>query len=261
VATSPASPSEQRVPWAFWFACGLSAVAGLVPQVFGGGSNRMGGVLIPFALAAIFLGACALLFTQGRPIATLLYFLASLAIVYGMLAVLTLPLRLAVIGTCPPAPAACTSGLERPMTSGESTALGLTVGLGIVAILTGFFALVTLYRRLAPPPAPMTTPPVRRIAPVTARTSSDSVAAETAAPPLAKPVEAEPEPAPETPELAAPVEALELAAPVEPLELPEVGTADHPDEAPVAAPQRKPRRKPAAKPSEPTTAPHDEEPA
>jgi hypothetical protein len=259
VATSPASPSEQRVPLAFWLACGLSAVAGLVPLVFGGGSNRMGGVLIPFALAAIFLAACALLYTQGRPIATLLYFLASLAIVYGMLAVLTLPLRLAVIGTCPPAPAACTSGLERPMTSGESTALGLTVGLGIVAILTGFFALVTLYRRLAPPPAPMTTPPVRRIAPVTARTSSESVAADTA-PPLAKPVESEPESAPETPELTAPVEALELAAPVEPLELPEVGTADT-AEVPVAAPQRKPRRKRAAKPTEPTPAPHDEEPA
>jgi len=247
------------VPLAFWLACGLSAVAGLVPLVFGGGSNRMGGVLIPFALAAIFLAACAVLHTQGRPIATLLYFLASLAIVYGMLAVLTLPLRLAVIGTCPPAPAACTSGLERPMTSGESTALGLTVGLGIVAILTGFFALVTLYRRrLAPPPAP-TTPPARRIAPVTARTSTETVAADTA-PPLAKPVEAEPESAPETPELAAPVEALELAAPVEPLELPEVGTADHPDEAPAAAPQRKPRRKRETKPPKPTTAPHDEEP-
>jgi hypothetical protein len=259
VATSPASPSEQRVPWAFWFACGLSAVAGLVPQVFGGGSNRMGGVLIPFALAAIFLAACAVLHMQGRPVATLLYFLASLAIVYGMLAVLTLPLRLAVIGTCPPAPAACTSGLERPMTSGESTALGLTVGLGIVAILTGFFALVTLYRRLAPLPAP-TTPPARRIAPVTARTSTETVTADTA-PPLAKPVEAEPESAPETPELAAPVEALELAAPVEPLELPEVGTADHPDEAPAAAPQHKPRRKRPAKPPEPTPAPHDEEQA
>jgi hypothetical protein len=260
VATSHASPSEQRVPLAFWFACGLSVVAGMVPLVFGGGSNRMGGVLIPFALAAIFLAACALLYRQGRPIATLLYFLASLAVVYGILAVLTLPLRLAVIGTCPPAPAACPMGLERPMTSGESTALGLTVGLGIVAILTGFFALVTLYRRLAPPPAALA-PPTRRIAPVTARTSTESVAAETAAPPLTTPLEVEPEPVPQSPELAAPVEALELAAPVEPLELPEVGTADHPDEAQAAAPQRKPRRIRAAKPPEPTTAPPDEEPA
>ena len=245
--------------WAFWFACGLSAVAGLVPVVFGGGSNRMGGVLIPFALAAVFLAACALLYRQGRPIPTLLYFLASLAIVYGILAVLTLPLRLAVIGTCPPDPAICPSGLERPMTSGESTALGLTVGLGIVAILTGFFALVTLYRRLAPSPtAP--TPPARRIAPVTARTSTPTVAAETAASAATTPVQPLAEGAAETPELTAPVEALELAAPVEPLELPEVGTADA-AETPPATPLNKPRRKRAAKPPEPVPPPHDEEPA
>jgi len=260
VATSPASPSEQRVPLAFWFACGLSAVAGVVPIVFGGGSNRIGGVLIPFAVAAILLAACALLHSQGRPITTLLYFLASLAIVYGMLAILTLPLRLAVIGTCPPVPAACTSGLERPMTSGESTALGLTIGLGIVAILTGFFALVSLYRRVAPPP-PASIPPVRRIAPVTQRTSTETVAPETAAPPLAPPAEAEPETAPETPELPAPVEALELAAPVEPLELPEVGTADRPSETPAFETPRKPRRKRTPRPPHSPVAPSDNEPA
>jgi hypothetical protein len=255
VATSPASPSEQRVPLAFWFACGLSAVAGVVPIVFGGGSNRIGGVLIPFAVAAILLAAGALLHSQGRPITTLLYFLASLAIVYGMLAILTLPLRLAVIGTCPPVPAACTSGLERPMTGGESTALGLTIGLGIVAILTGFFALVSLYRRVAPPP-PASIPPVRRIAPVTPRTSTETAAAETATPPLAPPAEAEPE----APELPAPVEALELAAPVEPLELPEVGTADRPSETPAETP-RKPRRKRTPRPPHSPAAPSDNEPA
>ena len=258
MATSPASPSEQRVPWAFWLACGLSLIAGLVPLVFGGGSNRMGGVLIPFAFAAIFLAACALLYTQGRPIATLLYFLASLAIVYGILAVLTLPLRLAVIGTCPPAPLACPAGLERPMTSGESTALGLTVGLGIVAILTGFFALVTLYRRLAPPPA-ASTPPTRRIAPVTARTSTEAVAGETTAGATTAPVQPVSQPAVETAELAAPVEALELAAPVEPLELPEVGTADQPGGAPAAP--RKPRRKRTPPPPHSPAVPSDNEPA
>jgi hypothetical protein len=248
VATSPASPSEQRVPWAFWFACGLSLIAGVVPALFGGGSDRMGSVLVPFAAAAVFLAASALLHTQGRQIATLLYFLASLAIVYGILAMLTLPLRLAVIGTCPPSPAACTSGLERPTTSGESTALGLTVGLGIVAILTGFFALVTLYRRVAPPPAP--TPPARRIAPIAAKTSTETAPVETAAPTPAAGVDAEPQPAPEA--------MLELAAPVEPLELPEVGTADSAG-TPAAAPQRKPRRKRTPPPPEPSAPPGTDE--
>jgi hypothetical protein len=235
------------VLWAFWLACGLSAVAGVAPLVLGGGSNRISGVVIPFALAAVLLGACALLYAQGRPIATLLYFLASLAIVYGMLAMLTLPLRLAVIGTCPPAPAACTSGLERPMTSGESTVLGLAVGLGIVAILTGFFGLVTLYRRdtgARHDAAP--TPPVRRIAPVGDKTQApaEAVTPEPAASPT--PVATEPEAAPET--------MLELAAPVEPLELPAVGTADPAEVAPPAL-KPKPRRRRAPRSPAPPTPP------
>jgi hypothetical protein len=245
--------TEQRVLWAFWLACGLSAVAGVVPMVLGGGSNRIGGVVIPFAVAAILLGACALLYAQGRPIATLLYFLASLAIVYGLLAMLTLPLRLAVIGTCPPAPAVCGSGLERPMTSGESNALGLAVGLGIVAILTGFFGLVTLYRRDTGARLQSLPPPDRRIAPVGAKTQSPTEAPtpEPAAPPTPVKTEAEAEPAPEA--------VLELAAPVEPLELPEVGTEDLVEVAPPA-PQRKPRRKrvPKATLDTPTTPDTDE---
>src|SRR6266851_3917681 len=239
--------TEQRVLWAFWLACGLSVVAGVAPTVFGGGSNRIGGVVIPFALGAALLAACALVYSQGRLIATLLYFLASLAIVYGMLAMLTLPLRLAVIGTCPPVPATCAAGLERPLTTGESNALGLPVGLGIVAILTGFFGLVTLYRRDTGARAPSSAPPERRIAAVGAKSSAAAEAAEpvpeTAAVPTPATTEAEPAPEP-VPELTAPVEALEL---------PEVGTAD-PVEAPPA-PQPKPRRKrvPKTTPAPPTT--------
>jgi hypothetical protein len=237
--------TEQRVLWAFWVACGLSAIAGVVPLALGGGSNRIGGAVIPFALAAILLGACALLYAQGRPIATLLYFLASLAIVFGMLTMLALPLRLAVIGTCPPAPAFCGAGLERPMSGGESNALGLAVGLGIVAILTGFFGLVTLYRRDTGAVPAAAAPPARRIAPVGAKhqAPTEAIGPEPAAPPA--PVKTEAEPAPET--------TLELAAPVEPLELPAVGTAD-PAEVDALAPQRKPRRRrPPKTPASPTT--------
>jgi hypothetical protein len=162
-----------------------------------------------------------------------------------MLAMLALPLRLAVIGTCPPAPAFCGAGLERPMTSGESNALGLAVGLGIVAILTGFFGLVTLYRRDTGAVPAAAAPPARRIAPVGAKPQAptEAVTPEPAAPPA--PVKAEVEPAPET--------TLELTAPVEPLELPAVGTAD-PAEVAAPAPIRKPRRRRAPKsPASPTT--------
>jgi hypothetical protein len=241
VAISPSS-SDQRTLWAFWLACGLAVVGAVAPFVLGGGSNRLSGAEVPFAVAAIALGACSLLFKQGRPIVTGLYFLASLAIVYGMLAMLAVPLRLAVLGTCPPAPAPCGAGLERPLTSGENSALGFAVGIGIVAILTGFFGLVTLYRRLsAPPPSP---PAVRRIPPLSEKAPAAAV---TAVPPPVPAPPPEPEPAPgaDTPQL-------ELAAPVEAPELPEVGT---PDPAPAVAPPRKPRRKrvPKATPDATTT--------
>ena len=252
MAKPPASNTEQRMLWSFWLACGLAIAAGVAPFVLGGGSSRLGGAVFPFALAAILLGACAFLYSHGKPITALLYFLASLAIVYGILAILALPLRLAVIGTCPPAPAACGSGLERPLTAGESNALGFAIGIGIVAILTGFFGLVTLYRRqAAASPAPPT-PPTRQIAPVGMKKPAESVSAA----PVAEPaVAAAPAPAPEPePELPAHAVDLELAAPVEALELPEVGTADRVEVAP-SAPQPKPRRKrvPKAKPDTSTT--------
>jgi hypothetical protein len=237
--------------WSFWLACGLALAGGVAPFAFGGGSSRLAGAVFPFALAAIGLGACALLYMRGKAITALLYFLASLLIVYGLLAMLALPLRLAVIGTCPPAPAACGPGLERPLTAGESTALGFAIGIGIVAILTGFFGLVTLYRRQAAVAPPPPTPPTRQIAPVGSKKPAESVSAAPVAEPaaVAEPVlVSPPEPEPE-PELPAHAPDLELAAPVEPLELPEVGTADTVEAAPPM-PQPNPRRKrvPKAKP-------------
>jgi hypothetical protein len=234
--------------WAFWLACALAVAAGVAPFVFAGGSNRLGGAVVPFAVAAIALAACALLYSQGRPVATGLYFVASLAIVYGILAMLAVPLRLAVLGTCPPAPAACGSGLERPLTSGENNALGFAVGIGIVAILTGFFGLVTLYRRQSAP-AP-SAPPTRRIAPVgeKAPVAAVAVTPEPVAAPSPKP-----EPMPEA-EPATPAPQLELAAPIEALELPAVGTADR-VEVPPPTPPRRPRkrREPKAPPATPPT--------
>src|SRR5258708_39751950 len=150
------------------------------------------------------------------------YSLARLAIVHGRSAMLTFPWPVAAIARCPPLPAACVAGLERPLTTGESNALGLAVGLGIVAILTGFFGLVTLYRRDTGARAPSSAPPERRIAAVGAKPSAPAEAAVPVPEPVAVPTpvmtEAEPTPEPEP--------MPQLAAPIEPLELPEVGTAD-----------------------------------
>jgi len=255
VASSPPSSTDKRLLWSFWIACALAVIAGVSPFIFGGGSSRLSGAVFPFALAAVAFGACALLHSQGRPITTALYFLASLAAVYGVLAILAVPLRLAVLGTCSPEPAPCGAGLERPLTAGESTALGFAIGIAIVAILTGFFGLVTLYRRQAAATAPYS-PPTRQIAPVGTKKPTESTSAAPVPQPAVSPVPVpEPEPEPET-ELPAHPPDLELAAPVEPLELPEVGTADRVEVAPPA-PQPKPRRKrvPKATPATPPPAP------
>ena len=254
MATPPPSTSQQRARWAFWVMCALSAIAGVELLVIGG-SNRLGAPVISFTIAALASGACALLYTLGRQIASLLYFLASLVIVYGTLAMVTLPLRLAVIGACPAAPAPCGPGLEAALTSGESNALGLAIALGIAAIVAGYFGLATLRLRDARPRRPPTPPtprnpavPVRRIPPVVTKTQGpvESVTPEAAVP--TTPVKTESEPVPEP--------MLELAAPVEALELPAVGTEDRseapaapaPAEAtPAAAPPPKPRRRRAPK--------------
>lgn len=238
---------DSRALWAFWIACGLTAVGAVAPLVLSGGSNRIG-IVWAFGLAAVALGACAVLYQQGRSVATALYFVAGLAIVYGILSLIAVPLRLAVVGTCPPEPARCALGLERPLTGDETTALGFAVGMGIVGILTGFFALVMLYRGLKASVLP-STPPARRIAPVGDTPPPPPPAPQPAAAP--EPVAAAPaapEAAAELDELPAPAEALELPAPT-PEEAAEPNVS-----APTPPPAPKPRRRrtPKAPPDVPT---------
>ena len=161
---------EQRQAWAFWIASVLAFVGGVTPIVFAGISSRISGAIIPFWVAAVVFGVCARYRGQSRPLAYTLYFIAGLAIVYGMLQLVSLPLRMSLIGTCPPSPSSCLSGLEKPITEGEQTGLSFGVGMGLVAIFVGYFALFSLVRRsrAKPEPAPPTgmTPPVRTIPPI-----------------------------------------------------------------------------------------------
>jgi hypothetical protein len=161
---------ERRLVWAFWIACGLAAVGGLSPIVLAGFSSRIGGAAIPFLAAALAFGALARFHRQGRGFGAALYFIAGLAIVYGALQMLSLPIRLTLIGTCPPAPAQCLSGLERPITEGELTGIWFAAGMGIVAIFVGYFGLHTMLRRPVSRSAPASpigiVPPVRTIPPI-----------------------------------------------------------------------------------------------
>jgi hypothetical protein len=262
------SGRESRVLWSFWLACGLAATGAIAPLLLAaGGSNRIAGAAIPFGVAAVALAANALTYQRGRPLATGLYFIAGLALVYGMLSMIAVPLRLAVLGTCPPAPALCPVGFERPMTGGEDSGLAFGVAMGTLAILVGFFGLLMLFRfRTAfvstPPPvrrdAPVTpvaavvvSPPKEvepaatapsvvepEAAPATAAPATEVDVAAVAPPPTPRKPRAKrtpgpavaPVPPPEPLELTAPEEPLELAAPEERLELPAPSSADEPTE-------------------------------
>ena len=132
---------------AFWTACLMSVLGGLAPLFFGGTSNRMAFTIIPFGVGALAFALNALMHHQSRAIPTLLYFLAGLAIVYAILAMITVPLQLAVLGTCPPAPGTCQPGQGQAMTGGESDGLAAGITFGLLAIGSGFVGLTMLYRR------------------------------------------------------------------------------------------------------------------
>jgi hypothetical protein len=151
--------------WPLWAAAGIAAIGGVLPFVFGGGSSRVVGVIVPFLAGAIALALCGLLYSQGRTVTYTLYFVAGLAIVFGLLSMISVPVRLAALGACPALPAPCPSGLPRPLTDGENTGIGAASAFGIVAILLGFYGLVAVVRR---PAIASSAPPVRMIPPVPA---------------------------------------------------------------------------------------------
>jgi len=237
---------DQRIMWAFWIAAALAAIGALAPLAFTvGAHSRIGGVAIPFGVAAVALAINAVIYHQGRTVAVALYFVAGLAVVYGILAMLAVPLRLAVVGTCPPAPAHCPIGFEPQLTSGENSGLGTATFCGILAIFVGFYGLVMLYRRsrtartVPEPKAWPAQPPVQPTPAVEAAAVPVAVA-EAAPTAVAEPAAAtvmEPEP----------------AAPAEP----ETATIAEPITASPPAP--KPARKPAARRAAPRPPPPVEE--
>jgi hypothetical protein len=198
---------DQRVLWAFWIAAALAAVGAVAPLSFSiGGHNRLEGVIIPFGVAAVALGINAVMYHQGRSLAATLYFIAGLAIVYGILAMVAVPLRLAVVGTCPPEPAKCPLGFEPPMTSAENSGLALASFCGVLAVFIGFYGLLMLYRRLGVRPRRGLLWPAK---PPARPAPAADVTPPPAAPAAAAPVVATP--IGEAPAVAAPAEATPIA--------------------------------------------------
>ena len=141
--------------------------------------DRLGRIRRPVVLTAavlVALAIAALTYRRGTSITALVYFVSGLAIAYGMLLVLAVPLRLAVLGSCPPAPARCAAGLELQLSTVENSGLTIAVVFGVLALFTGFVGLVVLYRRLGSSAAP---PPQQSVWPAQPPASTAQTAAET----------------------------------------------------------------------------------
>src|SRR3989442_14922192 len=105
--------------WAFGIAAGLAVIGALAPLAFTvGGHSRISGVAIPFGVAAVALAINAVTYYQGRTVPVAVYFVAGLAVVSGILAMLAVPLRLPLAGSLPAAPGLPPSAFGPPPTSG-----------------------------------------------------------------------------------------------------------------------------------------------
>jgi len=143
----------------FTWAAFAVALAGtvLALAVPAGGTNRVQGAALPLAIGAAVLAANALTW-QRRMLGGLLYAAAALAILYGILLALSVPLRLAVEGTCPLASASCPLGFEYPATAGENFAVYAATICGAVALILLFIAFELRFLRKPRPVRDETAP-------------------------------------------------------------------------------------------------------
>lgn len=136
---------------ALWAAGALAVIGGVGPLIAAAGhTNRIAGVVFPFAVAAVAMVVMSVTYRRGRVFSALIFFLAGLAIAYGLLLVFTVPLRLAVEGACPPAPTRCAAGLELQLTGSENTGVTIAVVFGVLSLMAGFIGLAMLYRHRPP---------------------------------------------------------------------------------------------------------------
>jgi hypothetical protein len=165
-----AMPQRERLlQWLFWTGCGLAVVGGIAALAIPhGGVNRIGPVAVPFALGAAALAILGLGRQLDRWLVLVLYAVPALALTYGLMMVASVPLRLAVLGTCPAAPAVCPVGFEPVMTGGENLALQIAVGFGVAALVVTVTALEVQFRprlrlfKASPAPAAPPPPPVMK---------------------------------------------------------------------------------------------------
>jgi hypothetical protein len=140
--------ATQLVPAFLLLAFAVIVIGGAAALLSAGGvSDRLAVLALPFGIAAACLALNALFHDRSGWLSLVLYAVNSLAITYGVILVLSFPLRLSVEGGCQPAPAPCPLGYDYPLTAGESTAVAVAVVSGGLALLMTFIAAETSYRR------------------------------------------------------------------------------------------------------------------
>jgi hypothetical protein len=111
-----------------------------------GGANRVSGVALPFAVSAVAQLANVLTRRRNGWLSGLLYAVAVLAILYGVILAVSVPLRLTIEGPCQPAPAPCPLGFDLPIRAGETIAVYAAVVCGLVSMVFTFVAVELQFR-------------------------------------------------------------------------------------------------------------------
>ncbi len=169
--------AAQAMVWTLWAACALALLGAVIALALPPrDENRIAPMALPFAVGAAALAANALTQRRNPWLTGLLYALAGLAITYGIMLGLAVPLSMTVEGACQPAPAPCPLGYARPLTNGESLGLELAAIGGALALALSFVAVELHYRpriRLFPAP-PLSSPAPPPPGPGDPTTKSDS---------------------------------------------------------------------------------------
>lgn len=148
--------------WCTWLACAVAALAALLVVIVPlGGTNRGLGVALVFAIAAVALAGNGLLWQRSFWAGVALFAVGGLALAYGIILALSVPLRLAVEGTCPLSVPNCPLGYEHPLTGAEGVVVYTSTILGALALVFVFAAVEVRHVRRGRPRSDQSGPPAR----------------------------------------------------------------------------------------------------
>jgi hypothetical protein len=141
--------SDRVIVWSLWIAALVAAVAAVISVAVGlTGGSQLAPVAQPLAIAVAVLIASALLHARAPVLlAGLLYAGASLALLYGIVLAMSIPVRVMIEDVCQPAPAPCPLGFQRPVTSAEASAVYSVIICAATALAATFVAVEASYRR------------------------------------------------------------------------------------------------------------------